>query len=53
VDYPGDQTKKIELGKEYGTMCERREKPWFLWPNLRERNQLEDLGVGDGRIILK
>jgi hypothetical protein len=53
VDYLGDQTKKIELGKAYGTTCERREKTWFLWPNLRERNQLEDSGVCDGRIILK
>jgi hypothetical protein len=26
---------------------------WCLWPNLRERNHLEDFGVGDGRIILK
>jgi hypothetical protein len=26
VDYPGDQTKKIELGKAYGTTWERRGK---------------------------
>jgi hypothetical protein len=24
-----------------------------LWPNLRKRNYMEDLGVGDERIILK
>ena len=29
------------------------ENTWFLWPKLRERNHSEDLGVGDGRIILK
>jgi hypothetical protein len=32
---------------------EEREIHGFLWPNLRERNRLEDLGIGDGRIILK
>jgi len=32
---------------------EEKKIDFFLWVNLRERNQLEDLDVGDGRIILK
>jgi hypothetical protein len=36
-------------------LCGRGEENtcFSLWPNLRERNHLEDLSVGDGRIILK
>jgi hypothetical protein len=35
-------------------LCGKGEKnTWVLWPNPREGNHLEDLGVGYGRIILK
>jgi hypothetical protein len=48
----GDQIENREMGGEYSTYGRGEMHTVFWWGNLRERENLEDLGA-DGRIILR
>jgi hypothetical protein len=48
--YSGDQIRKNEMDGACSTYRGGEVLSVFWWGNLRERDQLEDLGV-DGRII--
>jgi hypothetical protein len=52
VGYSGDQLQWNEMGGAYSTCGGGEMHKGFWWGNLRERDQLEDLGI-DLRIILK
>jgi len=48
----GDQIKRNGIGRACCTVGERRGTCRVWWEKLKERDDLEDLGI-DGRIILK